>query len=332
MFREYTKGNESYLEIDTPEWHAEIILSVGSNMLELTDRKTGLNLLRTPPSLEELKFQPEVWGFPVLIPPNCIYKGLFSWRGRHYQLPVNNRFGNHIHGVVLRAPWKLASTGEEDGAPYVETTYTYDENNGMFKGFPHTFKVNLRYVFRKDRVLQRLTAVNAGSETMPFAAGFHASFNFPLGAKTPEAYRTSKVFVSVADFHWEMDRKIRFAVTGKKAAWNGYDDFIHGKIVNREPVSRQCPVAEREIDGIRFHGAILDFPVSGVKIFYRWDPKYTQTALWNFDGMRDFFCAEPMSWMADSPNLPLTDEDTGVNALSPWETWSAENQVWVESK
>ena len=96
MIKEFAAEGESYLEIETPEWKGRMILSVGSILLELTEKKSGLNLLRSPETIEDLKFQPEVYGFPVLIPPNCIYKGLFSWRGRQYHLPVNNRFGNHI--------------------------------------------------------------------------------------------------------------------------------------------------------------------------------------------------------------------------------------------
>ena len=34
-------------------------------------------------------------------------------------------------------------------------------------------------------------------------------------------------------------------------------------------------------------------------------------------------CPEPMSWMSDSPNLPLSDRETGLYALEPGETWTA---------
>ena len=68
---------EPFVVIDTPRWKAEIILSVGSNMLSLIDKRCGLNILREPPTLDALKTQPEIYGFPVLIPPNCIRKGRF---------------------------------------------------------------------------------------------------------------------------------------------------------------------------------------------------------------------------------------------------------------
>ena len=89
-------NGEPFVVVETPRWKAEIILSVGSNMLSLIDRNTGLNILREPPSMEALKKQPEIYGLPVLIPPNCIYQGKFSWRGRDYSLPVNNRFGSSL--------------------------------------------------------------------------------------------------------------------------------------------------------------------------------------------------------------------------------------------
>lgn len=325
-------SGEPFVVVETPRWKAEIILSVGSNMLSLIDRNTGFNILREPPSMEALKKQPEIYGLPVLIPPNCIYQGKFSWRGRDYSLPVNNRFGNHIHGVVLHAPWEFLDSSEEEGRTVVRTRCIYDERNPMFAGFPHKMDVVLTYTFLPDRVLQKLSATNLSDSVMPFAAGFHASFRFPLGDRSPEAYRTSSVRVTVADYCWEFDKAVRGTPTGKKLPWNGFDTFRMGKIINRAPVSRQAPLVEDTLDGKPFLGAVLEFPVAGVRVVYEFDRKYNQTALWNWFGDEDFFCAEPMSWIADSPHLPLPESETGIYALEPGKTWEAENCIRADDK
>ncbi len=325
-------SGEPFVVVETPRWKAEIILSVGSNMLSLIDRNTGFNILREPPSMEALKKQPEIYGLPVLIPPNCIYQGKFSWRGCDYSLPVNNRFGNHIHGVVLHAPWEFLDSSEEEGRTVVRTRCIYDERNPMFAGFPHKMDVVLTYTFLPDRVLQKLSATNLSDSVMPFAAGFHASFRFPLGDRSPEAYRTSSVRVTVADYCWEFDRAVRGTPTGKKLPWNGFDTFRTGKIINRAPVSRQAPLVEDTLDGKPFLGAVLEFPVAGVRVVYEFDRKYSQTALWNWFGDEDFFCAEPMSWIADSPHLPLPESETGIYALEPGKTWEAENCIRADDK
>lgn len=325
-------SGEPFVVVETPRWKAEIILSVGSNMLSLIDRNTGFNILREPPSMEALKKQPEIYGLPVLIPPNCIYQGKFSWRGRDYSLPVNNRFGNHIHGVVLHAPWEFLDSSEEEGRTVVRTHCIYDERNPMFAGFPHKMDVVLTYTFLPDRVLQKLSATNLSDSVMPFAAGFHASFRFPLGDRSPEAYRTSSVRVTVADYCWEFDKAVRGTPTGKKLPWNGFDTFRTGKIINRAPVSRQAPLVEDTLDGKPFLGAVLEFPVAGVRVVYEFDRKYSQTALWNWFGDEDFFCAEPMSWIADSPHLPLPESETGIYALEPGKTWEAENCIRADDK
>ena len=239
-------NGEPFVVVETPRWKAEIILSVGSNMLSLIDRNTGFNILREPPSMEALKKQPEIYGLPVLIPPNCIYQGKFSWRGRDYSLPVNNRFGNHIHGVVLHAPWEFLDSSEEEGRTVVRTRCIYDERNPMFAGFPHKMDVVLTYTFLPDRVLQKLSATNLSDSVMPFAAGFHASFRFPLGDRSPEAYRTSSVRVTVADYCWEFDKAVRGTPTGKKLPWNGFDTFRTGKIINRAPGSACGGYARRQ--------------------------------------------------------------------------------------
>ena len=62
MIKEFAVGGESYLGIETPDWKGRMILSVGSILLELTEKKTGWNLLRSPETIEDLKFQPEVYG------------------------------------------------------------------------------------------------------------------------------------------------------------------------------------------------------------------------------------------------------------------------------
>lgn len=325
-------SGEPFVVVETPRWKAEIILSVGSNMLSLIDRNTGFNILREPPSMEALKKQPEIYGLPVLIPPNCIYQGKFSWRGCDYSLPVNNRFGNHIHGVVLHAPWEFLDSSEEEGRTVVRTRCIYDERNPMFAGFPHKMDVVLTYTFLPDRVLQKLSATNLSDSVMPFAAGFHASFRFPLGDRSPEAYRTSSVRVTVADYCWEFDKAVRGTPTGKKLPWNGFDTFRTGKIINRAPVSRQAPLVEDTLDGKPFLGAVLEFPVAGVRVVYEFDRKYSQTALWNWFGDEDFFCAEPMSWIADSPHLPLPESETGIYALEPGKTWEAENCIRADDK
>lgn len=325
-------SGEPFVVVETPRWKAEIILSVGSNMLSLIDRNIGFNILREPPSMEALKKQPEIYGLPVLIPPNCIYQGKFSWRGRDYSLPVNNRFGNHIHGVVLHAPWEFLDSSEEEGRTVVRTRCIYDERNPMFAGFPHKMDVVLTYTFLPDRVLQKLSATNLSDSVMPFAAGFHASFRFPLGDRSPEAYRTSSVRVTVADYCWEFDKAVRGTPTGKKLPWNGFDTFRTGKIINRAPVSRQAPLVEDTLDGKPFLGAVLEFPVAGVRVVYEFDRKYNQTALWNWFGDEDFFCAEPMSWIADSPHLPLPESETGIYALEPGKTWEAENCIRADDK
>lgn len=325
-------SGEPFVVVETPRWKAEIILSVGSNMLSLIDRNIGFNILREPPSMEALKKQPEIYGLPVLIPPNCIYQGKFSWRGRDYSLPVNNRFGNHIHGVVLHAPWEFLDSSEEAGRTVVRTRCIYDERNPMFAGFPHKMDVVLTYTFLPDRVLQKLSATNLSDSVMPFAAGFHASFRFPLGDRSPEAYRTSSVRVTVADYCWEFDKAVRGTPTGKKLPWNGFDTFRTGKIINRAPVSRQAPLVEDTLDGKPFLGAVLEFPVAGVRVVYEFDRKYNQTALWNWFGDEDFFCAEPMSWIADSPHLPLPESETGIYALEPGKTWEAENCIRADDK
>ena len=59
-----------------------------------------------PGSLEDLKEKSVRWGFPILMPPNRIDKGKFTFNGQDYVFDINEAGIYHIHGLVHNLPWK----------------------------------------------------------------------------------------------------------------------------------------------------------------------------------------------------------------------------------
>lgn len=313
------KNQDRPLHVDTSEWQAELALSVNANLIRLRHRSSGLELLRRPPSSEALSANPAVWGVPLLFPPNRIAGGRFRWGGRDYSLPLNEpEKGNHIHGLALGRPFTLANLEDTGAGTLVETAHEFGPEDPRFVGYPHEFRLGLNYLFQGDAVLQTVTLLNRGTSAMPFGLGFHTAFQAPATA-----------LVTTGPGYWEVD-PMRRLPTGKLLPWpDGKDD---GQVLTSAmPVACICPLRLRLVDGTPFLGAILDFPAERVKVVYEFDEQYRHCALWNDGGGKGFLCVEPMTWMTNAPNLALPPETSGLQALSPGETWQAKTTIKAQA-
>ena len=90
------------IKIDTPEWLAEIQADEGGNLCRLFHKVSGIEILRIPPSLEHLQAQPEIYGIPVLLPPNRIDGGKFLFPRRSTCLNRMNESGVRHSRLSIR--------------------------------------------------------------------------------------------------------------------------------------------------------------------------------------------------------------------------------------
>jgi aldose 1-epimerase len=297
--------SESVLKINTSEWLGEIAVDAGANLYRLKHKSTGMELLRSPSSLDELRANPQMYGIPVLLPPNRIGDGRFAWQGREYTFPINEpERRNHLHGLILGMPWKLVDAGEN----YAVMTYDFAATDG----FPHDFALCIIYRFSSKSVSQEFKVTNKSDLPMPLLLGFHTAFRM-----SPQA----KVQVTASDGYWEMDT-FRHLPEGKLISWNKspvYED--------NQAVSCHCPVTTDIIDGKPFRGAIIDYPENNTKLYYEFDEAYKHWCLWNQGGNNQFFCPEPMTCMVNAPNLNLPTGITGIEAIEPGHTWQARQYI-----
>jgi len=284
------------IEVETTEWRAKIFLEAGGNLSRLLHRPSGIEVLRTPPSLEHLRAKPEVYGIPVLLPPNRIDGGRFSFQGRNYELPLNEpERGNHLHGLVLARPWHLKNAA----CDYVELGFDFMATSG----FPHDFSLSMSYRFTPEAVVQLFNITNRSSLPMPFGLGFHTTFNLPAAGR---------VKITVGEGHWEIVRP-RCLPSGKLLPWDNPD----GVFDDHRAISCHCPMNTEVIDGKPFRGIIITYPANTTKLYYEVDDQYRHWCLWNDGGGQGFFCAEPMTCMVNAPNLDLPAEVTGLQILPP---------------
>ena len=315
------QDGETLLKIETPDWRAELVLSLGANLTRLTHLASGLDILRFPPSMAELREKPEVWGIPALFPPNRIDAGRFAMDGRSYAFPVNDvERGNHMHGFLSRRPWELGTARESS----VTALFRHGPERDSFAYFPHKFRFELSYEFAPNLVTQRAKVVNLGPEPMPFGLGFHTAFRLPFGPATPEALAQCNVKVAMERRSWEVSDRI--LPTGASLPLPPDQDWP-GEGVNPsgKAISLHAPAAAGR-------SAILESPADRARVVYTVDDAFGHWMLWNHGGGKAFFCPEPMTWMVDAPNLKLPPAVTGLRSLGPGGGRTLVSSIGVSTK
>jgi len=296
------------IRINTNEWRAEIQPEYGGNLCRLQHISSGMDILHFPDTVEQLRAEPEVYGVPVLLPPNRIDGGKFRFQERDYVLPLNEPTrGNHLHGLIRGAPWRVGDVGPDFAVLGLEFTAT--------SGFPHDFSLDMRYEFRPEAVMQRFRCTNRSKQPMPFGLGFHTTFRMPPGARA---------MVAAENYYWELTEP-RFLLSGKQINWPEHQH----ELSDRLGIRLHAPTAEKIIDGKPFRGMIITYPGQKLRLHYELDNVYRFWFFWNGGGGRELLSAEPMTWMVNAPNLDLPPEITGLQVIEPGHTWEAETRFYM---
>ncbi|HWR11716.1 MAG TPA: aldose 1-epimerase [Rectinemataceae bacterium] len=306
---------------------ASICPSMGANCFQL--ERGGASFLRTPPSLGVFRENPNVYGLPLLFPPNRVGGGKYLFQGREYRLPVNEiGRGNHIHGFLSSAEFSLLGTETGSAAPggvvaagYGDAgregrdscgaTFTYEATReAPYSSFSHEFRVILGYSLSGGGLVQRLEVENRGDSDMPIGLGFHAAFNCPfLPGTSPDEYLLR---LSVSE-ELLLDGST-FIPTGEVARASRLVSALRG-----EGARPQGGAISSHFRGERGRPgrAVLSHVPSGRSIAYETDPLFAFWMVWNQGGDKGFICPEPQTWMVDAPNSALPPEESGFRALRP---------------
>mgnify|MGYP001058941583 CR=1 FL=1 len=310
-------------------YEALLIPGIGANLIELKYDMKGLSLLRTPDDGEIFKVKPQVYGIPVLFPPNRIEDGTFKAAGNVYNFPINEAArNNHIHGFLHTRPWQVTKTELIGDAAGIELVFSADSSTDFYRYFPHEFECRLLYRLSTGGLEQRISVQNKSGKAMPLGVGFHTAFRVPFhpGGKE-ENYRLK---VSIGQ-KWELDD--RMLPTGKILPLdNGEEAYrSQGVVPVGHVIDRQLYTAKKiKIDDKEFHGAVIEDATEGIRLVYEVDGEYKHWMLWNETGDKGFVCPEPQTWTVNAPNLKLPDEITGLMLLPAGETWQGSCRIFVQ--
>lgn len=280
---------------------AWICAEKGANCVRL--RLNGAEVLRTPPSWHALCLSPHVYGVPLLLPPNRIANGSFTWQGQTYRLPANEPMrGNHIHGALADAAFQVVSRT----ANTVTLRYCTAEGS-IYAAQGWDFCLEITYVLSETGLEQTLCLRN-GETPLPLGLGCHTTLNAPfLRGDPPEAMRLR----APAKAEWVLERR-RVLPTGERTVSPLCAALQTGDVT---------PCAQPLSALFTLDGSTVELRSQRTRCAVRYELEgFPFLMVWNQGGSRSFVCCEPQTWVVDAPHVNLAPEETGFLPFAPKET------------
>lgn len=313
-------------------YKALIVPSVGANVVELKNIYKNTSILRTPDNELEFtsfKSRPQVYGIPLLFPPNRIEDGKFKVGEKEYQFPINELArNNYIHGFIKNEEWKISKKEivSEDEVQ-IEATFNFTKEHEFYKYFSHEFQCKLCYSLSSEGLKQTTKIINLSKEKMPVGIGFHTAFNIPFNIDSNDV--NCKLIASIKE-RWPQDK--RNLSTGDRVDLNEEEKeyLTNGIDLMKKPIESQYRLDNIKLDGGDFRGAIITDKNSNLKVVYEIGEKYKYITIWNDNGDKKYACIEPQSWLVNAPNVNLDDNITGFKTINPMEAWSEDTRIYID--
>ena len=269
----------------------EVAPEAGCNVRSIQFR--GVELLRTPPGLPELRGTR--YGVPVLYPsPNRVRGGVFSFEGRRYAFPPNHG-PDFIHGLVCRSAWTVVEarervdrTGASAAASEIECQFVFAPGRESYDLFPHphVLTVVVAATNRSVRWTYRVDNSN-GASRVPFGFGLHPWFRL-LGPR-------SETFLTAPATHW----------------MPSIDRLPTGRLVElsetKLDLGKPTPLEGLVLDDVYFgttpqRPAVVDHRSAGLRIELRASDDFQHLVVFTPADV-DAFCVENQTCSTDAHNL-----------------------------
>ncbi|MFZ4582770.1 MAG: aldose 1-epimerase, partial [Paludibacter sp.] len=177
--------------METNVYEAVVIPSVGANLIRLYNKVLKVDILRTPTEAEMETFltRPQIFGVPLLFPPNRIEDGKYSFGGKTYQYPITiPAQNNYHHGIIKSEVFNISRTRISPDAVEVEATYCSNRiNNAIYTHFPHDFICKIRFILTDNELTHIISFTNMGTDSMPLGVGYHTPIRLPFIENTPKS-------------------------------------------------------------------------------------------------------------------------------------------------
>jgi aldose 1-epimerase len=296
------KGQTLYI-LENEQLAATLCPGLGNNMISVFDKLESRELLRVPADPEQLIGAPVHYGTPILMPPNRIRHGAFTFNGREYHFPLNPA-GHHSHGFHRSQPWAVVN--QQSSAEQVSITcqWTTANHPEILDYYPHELLITAVYTLKGSTLELELTVQNQGTEPAPFGFGLHTWFLLDGQADQWSLQVPSENL-------WELD-ELKMPI-GRLLPLGHYESMGNGDGLN---------LSGEDMDtvfriGDRSRTAVLSKP--GYMVRYGASEAFKHWVIYTKGVADEFICLEPYTWVTNAPNLALPEDVTGLRAVAPQE-------------
>ncbi len=318
------------VEFSKGDYVALLVPSMGANLVRLANTRLGVEILRTPEADEADTFRsrPQIFGLPILFPPNRIEDGRYVFEGRTYQYPITiEKEHNYHHGILKGEPFVVSKAVETDDEVLIECRYYSNAaNDAIYKDFPHEFKCKITYRLTAGGLEQEVMLANRSKTSMPVGVGFHTPMRIPFAGGTDADYAMR---VAVAE---QVELSDRNLPTGKKLPLSEKFAKLRGeglRVTGCEAIEAGFTLGEIEVDGKPYRGALVENLRTGVRTFYEVDEQTTYWTIWNNGGQVPYCCPEPQSWTTNAPNAS-DPAAAGFRSIAPGDKWRARYRLYAK--
>lgn len=103
---------------------------------------------------------------------NRLKNGIYSFKNKSYQFPINETGGNAHHGVLFNKIFSLKDYFIKDNEAIIILNYESKQEDG----FPFAFNINLQYTFGFNYLNISLRVDNLSEDDFPYSLGWHPYF------------------------------------------------------------------------------------------------------------------------------------------------------------
>lgn len=318
------------VEFAKGDYTALLIPSVGANLVRLANTRLGVEILRTPTAdeIETFKSRPQIFGLPLLFPPNRIADGRYTFEGRTYQYPITiEKEHNYHHGILKELPFVVSKAHESEDEVLIECRYYSNAgNDAIYQDFPHEFKCKIVYKLSVKGLKQEVTFTNRSDSRMPIGVGFHTPMCIPFAGGDASDY---VMRVAVGE---QVELNERNLPTGHKLPLTEQFAKLRDgglQVTDCAPIEAGFTLREIDVDGKPYRGAVVKNKRTGVRTFYEVNDITTYWTIWNNGGQVPYCCPEPQSWITNAPNA-ADPEASGFRSIAPGETFTMKFKLYAK--
>ena len=287
-------------------WRLTLSPSAGGRVTSLISLHDGQAMDWIVPISEQCRqegFPATAWPkagiYPLLPFSNRIRAGKFSWDGLQLTLPLHPGEHHAMHGFGHTAEWKLLDCDDSSA----EMLYSHAAGE---HGWPWAFEARQKIALDAGALSMKLEFRNLSDDAlppMPLGAGFHPYF--------PRRFAQHVAFD--AQQLWHADAEHVATGVGEITAQHDYR-------------SARAIAADDELTyyygGWQRQASVADN--QGNRILISASPSVSHLVL-HAPAMRDYFCIEPVTHVADAVNLAQAGHsNTGLQRLAGGHTFSCD--------